>query len=201
MMKHLDGWMKMKTLIINGSPKKNGDIAALLAAFRTHLSGEVKEVSCHDPISPCLDCRCCWKKSGCAVQDGMQEIYAYLEECDNIVLASPVWFSSLSGPMLNIASRFQTIYAGKYICKDRKPEKARNGVLILAGGDPGTERAAAQSAKIILKLLGVDLPCAEIYSMNTDRLPAGKDRRALTEARNAANTLNARCGKDVSGRL
>ena len=191
----------MKTLIINGSPKKNGDIAALLAAFRTHLSGEVKEVSCHDPISPCLDCRCCWEKSGCAVRDGMQEIYAYLEECDNIVLASPVWFSSLSGPMLNIASRFQTIYAGKYIRKDRKPGKIRNGVLILAGGDPGTEYAAAQSAKIILKLLDADLPCTEIYSMNTDRLPAGKDRCALTEARNAANTLNARCGKDVSGRL
>lgn len=191
----------MKTLIINGSPKKNGDIAALLAAFRTHLAGEVKEISCHDPISPCLDCRCCWKKSGCAVQDGMQEIYAYLEECDNIVLASPVWFSSLSGPMLNIAGRFQTIYAGKYIRKDRKPGKTRNGVLILAGGDPGTEHAAAQSAKIILKLLGVDLPCAEIYSMDTDRLPVKEDHRALEEAWQAAERLSALCGGGSRGML
>ena len=190
----------MKTLVINGSPKKNGDTAALLSELLAHLSGEVKVISCRDPISPCLDCRYCWKNSGCAVKDGMQEVYSYLEECDNVVLASPVWFSSLSGPLLNIASRFQTFFAEKYIRGSRTGGRQRNGVLVLTGGEAGTEAAAARSAETILKLLGVRAPCARVFAMDTDRLPAGEDRHALQEARTAAETLNALCAEDTIGR-
>ena len=65
----------MKTLIINGSPRKNGDTVALIEALTQRLSGEIRVISCHDDISPCIDCRFCWKQEGCAVQDDMQEIY------------------------------------------------------------------------------------------------------------------------------
>ena len=54
----------MKTLIINGSPKKNGDTAALIDELLRHLEGEVRIISGDDSISPCIDCRFCWKKNG-----------------------------------------------------------------------------------------------------------------------------------------
>ena len=70
----------MRTLIINGSPKKNGDTTALLDELVRYLEGEAKIISCFDNIAPCCDCRYCWKHSGCALQDDMQEIYPYFED-------------------------------------------------------------------------------------------------------------------------
>ncbi len=86
----------MKTLIFNGSPRINGDTASLLKVVRDSIAGEYKVVNayCCD-ISACMDCRFCWKESGCAIQDEMQEVYDYIQECDNILIASPIYFRNL----------------------------------------------------------------------------------------------------------
>lgn len=181
----------MKTLIINGSPKKNGDTAALVNEFARHLEGDVRIVSAFDNIAPCCDCRFCWNHSGCAIQDGMQEIYRYLAECDNVALASPIWFSSLSGPMLSIASRFQTLFCARFR-RGETIEPKKNGVLILAGAERGTEVIPAQIASTIAKHMGVRRPfVASVYSLDTDRLPACRDETALRQAREAARLLNS----------
>jgi multimeric flavodoxin WrbA len=58
----------MKTLIINGSPRRNGDTSGLIEKLKKQLSGEIDEVSAYyDKIAPCVDCRQCWKKKGCAI--------------------------------------------------------------------------------------------------------------------------------------
>jgi len=182
----------MKTLILNGSPRKNGDIAALLDAFIGELKGEVRVLSMYDGVSPCLDCRYCWTRPGCAVQDGMQEIYDFLPDCDNVVLASPVWFSSLSGPLLNLASRFQTYFAGRMFRKEPAPLTPKNGVVLFAGGEPGTEEPALKAAMTIFKMVNVRRPAvAVVRSMRTDALPAREDAAALEAARAAARALNA----------
>lgn len=49
----------MKTLIINGSPKKDGDTAVLINELVRNLKGEVVILTCYDEISPCNDCRFC----------------------------------------------------------------------------------------------------------------------------------------------
>lgn len=185
----------MKTLVINGSPKKNGDAQALLDAFLEELKGEVRVVTWQDDISPCIDCRACWTKPGCAIKDGMQEIYDYLEDCENVVLASPIWFSSLSGPMLNIASRFQTLFNGRFRRGERRaPDK--NGVLMLVGAQPETKDGPEANAMTIMRNMQVKKPlAAKVYSLNTDRVPAETDAEALQLARDAAKKLNGLCGK------
>lgn len=183
----------MRTLIINGSPRKNGDTTALLDELVKHLEGEVITISCFDEIAPCSDCRYCWKHSGCAINDKMQEIYPYFEECDNVVIASPVWFSSLSGPTLNLASRFQTYFAGR-IFRGEKRKADKNGVLILVGGEKGTEEMPKQNALTIMKTMSVRRPIiATICSMNTDKIPAAEDQEALAQVREAAQMLNELC--------
>ena len=180
----------MKTLIINGSPKKDGDTAALIKEFSRHLQGEVLEISHFNGISPCNDCRYCWENDGCVIDDDMQRIYSYLEECDNLVLASPVWFSSVSGPLLNIASRLQTYFAARFFRDAGDQMCHKNSVLIFAGAEPGTERSAEVTAKIILKQANA-LPCAAfVKAMNTNEIPAAHDASALAGARNAALLLN-----------
>ena len=68
----------MRTLIFDGSPHRNGDTAAMIEAFCTELGGDVERVRAYElqgKIAACVDCRACWKKPGCAIKDGMQEIY------------------------------------------------------------------------------------------------------------------------------
>lgn len=50
----------MKTLILNGSPRKNGDTMTWLKEFINRLDGEYKIVNAYKcNIKPCIDCRYC----------------------------------------------------------------------------------------------------------------------------------------------
>lgn len=181
----------MKTLIINGSPRKNGDTGALIDALQSQLTGEVRVISCRDNISPCIDCRFCWKNEGCAIRDDMQEIYEYLTDCDNIVLASPVWFSSLSGPALNLTSRFQTYFASRRFRGAPVEKKPKKGLILLVGGNAGTEIHPLETARMILRTAGcVKEKITSVVSMNTDEVPAKDDRSALDQIRKEAERLN-----------
>ena len=65
----------MKTLILNGSPRKKGETAFMIEALSRELGGEIKVVNAYTAdIRPCVDCRWCFKNPGCAVKDEMQEV-------------------------------------------------------------------------------------------------------------------------------
>lgn len=101
----------MKTLILNGSPRKNGDTVSLIKKLTQQLNGEYKIVDAYySNISACVDCRYCWNNEGCSINDEMAEIYDYIVGCDNVVIASPIYFSQPTGKLLDICSRFQTIF-------------------------------------------------------------------------------------------
>ena len=170
----------MKTLIFNGSPRKNGDTAGLLKLFTDRLSGEYKIVDAYRcNISPCLDCRYCQKRSGCAVKDEMQEVYEYLKDCDNVLIASPVYFSELTGKMLDVGSRLQMYYCGKRFRKEEGGLKPKKGAVLLVGGGDGKPEKAYETAKTLLKLMN----CKEIHELicshNTDTVPAIEDAHAV----------------------
>ncbi len=123
----------------------------------------------------------------------MQQVYDYLINCDAVVLASPVWFSSLSGPALNIGSRLQTYFARKFFRRLPSPLKPKHGVILLAGAQPGTEENPIANAKTILGLANIaKTDITVICSMHTDTLPASEDTLALDTAKAAAQRLS--CG-------
>jgi len=180
----------MKTLIFNGSTRKNGDTEALINEFAAHLNGEVKIVSHNDNISPCIDCRYCHTNAGCAINDDMQKVYKFLKECDNIVLASPVWFKSLSGPLINICSRVQELYAAKFF-RGEPDSKIKQGVIILVSGVQGMEEVPEKTALNLMKFMNVDISSVEkIYSFNTSSMPAKDDKIALEKCSEVADKLN-----------
>ena len=185
----------MKTLILNGSTKRQGDTAALIGEMRKHLTGEVLELSCFDGISPCTDCRDCWDAPGCSLHDALRPLYPFFESCDNLVLASPVWFGELSGPLLNLASRLvQPYFAARRFRNEAPQIRKKNGVLILtAGGEKRTEEKAADTAHALFKSMNA-LPCLmNVFSLDTDSRPAAEDERALEKAKEAALLLNGLC--------
>ncbi len=126
----------MKTLILNGSPRPQGDTVALIQAFREGLKGEIWQIDAYRMnVSPCVDCRACMRGGGCRIQDDMEQIYQAAAEADVLAIASPLYFSTLTGPLLSLCSRFQALYAAR-----RRgivlpgPEKA--GVALLVGTPP-----------------------------------------------------------------
>lgn len=59
----------MKTLILNGSPRVNGDTESLIQVVTQNIVGEYKIINTYRcTISPCIDCRYCWNNSGCAIE-------------------------------------------------------------------------------------------------------------------------------------
>ena len=102
----------MKTLLLNGSPHPSGDTAALVAHLfsrfpETHGIHQIDAYTAG--IAPCCDCRYCWRADGCCIRDSMNGLIDELDSFDNILIASPVYFSTLTPPLLSVASRLQLI--------------------------------------------------------------------------------------------
>jgi len=123
----------------------------------------------------------------------MQEVYRYIEEFDNIILASPIYFSELSGSLLSLLSRVQTYFASKYFRGEDTNPKKKNGVLILVGAQKGTEEKASATAHTVFRYLNA-LPCvANVFLLNTNNVAAIDDNVALKQSQDAANLLNRLC--------
>ena len=142
----------MKTLIINGSPRKTGDTAFLLSEFKKHINHEIIEISAYyNNINPCNDCRFCMKKKGCNVNDDMQLIYA--DNFDNVIFASPLYMSNLTPPLIGLASRFQAYFCAKHFLNDEFQLRKKKAALILVGGGDGGPAEAIKLSQWIFKKL------------------------------------------------
>ncbi len=180
-----------KTLIFNGSPRKQGDTAALIRVLTGSLTGEYRVVDCYRAdISPCVDCRACRREEGCVLQDGMQEIYRYIEGCDNVVIASPIYYAELTGKLLDVASRFQVYYSARTFRNEDPWIRPKKGGVILAGGGDGDPKRPYATAKILLRQLNVREIFPLVCSHGTNDLPAGEDGEALQRVRELAAFLN-----------
>ena len=95
--------MAKKIMILNGSPRFNGNTAALIASFTDGAKSAGHEVVCFDlqkmNIHPCLGCCGGGKdpESPCVQKDDMLKIYPAYKEADIVVLASPLYYWTISG--------------------------------------------------------------------------------------------------------
>jgi len=179
-----------RTLIINGSPRINGDTAALLRELRKYLQGEIIEVSAfRSDIAPCVDCRGCSKTARCVVKDEMSILYG--DDFDNVVLASPVYYATLPGQVLSLMSRFQPQHAATYFLNiplDLRPKKA---ALILTAGGRGNEASTRHHVRCLFRMLNAHgYEEHTVMSTRTDYIPAKDDEAALAGVRKLAEWLN-----------
>ena len=121
----------MNILVLNGSPRPNGNTAAMVNAFVEGAGENGHQITvvdvCRKKIAGCLACEYCHTKGEgrCIQQDDMQEIYPVLKEAEMIVLASPIYYHSFTGQLQCAINR---IYALD------KPEKLKKAALILSSG-------------------------------------------------------------------
>ncbi len=99
----------MKVLILNGSPRKNGNTARALeemaSIFReAGVDYEILPVGSMN-IRGCIACDCCQKTGKCVFDDEVNKAAEKLKECDGLVIASPVYFASANGTLISFLDR------------------------------------------------------------------------------------------------
>lgn len=164
----------MHTVILNGSPRKNGDTAFIINLITKKLNGTFSVIDTFkSDVQPCSDCRLCYENNFCRINDYMKEYREEIENCDNIIIASPLYFSMLTGSILNFVSRFQFYYVSKYIRKDKHIKvKNKNGYLVLVGGGATKDTAAVvKTSKLIFMQINAVFKDVFEY-INTDSVSA-----------------------------
>ena len=96
--------MPKKILILKSSPRIHGNsntLAERAAAGARDMGADVKVFNLHDmDIRPCDACNECRETGGvCVIGDEMQALYPRLREADAIVLASPIYWFTMSAQL------------------------------------------------------------------------------------------------------
>jgi multimeric flavodoxin WrbA len=117
-----------QVLVILGSPRKKGNSSTLAARISRGAKSTAAEVETlflqAMKISPCRGCNTCQKHNskGCAIKDDMQKIYPKLIKADAWVIASPVYWFTMSAQTKIFMDRFYALpayaknpFAGKRI--------------------------------------------------------------------------------------
>ncbi len=87
----------MKTVILFGSPRKDGNTHALVDAFARVIREKRHEVNVlylgDMNLSPCRGCLACLEKGECAIDDDMEQVKRHIGEAEVVVYATPIyWF-------------------------------------------------------------------------------------------------------------
>ena len=107
----------MKVLMINGSPRVNGNTSVALAQMqkvfeKNGIESEIVQVG-NKEIRGCMSCGYCFKNGKCAIDDIVNnELAEKFEQCDGLVVASPVYYASANGTLVSLLDRL--FYSTKF---------------------------------------------------------------------------------------
>ena len=133
----------MKVLLINGSPKSDGNtsiaIDEMVKIFREDgVETEVIQVG-NKVIRGCIGCGKCFEKGSCVFDDIVNETAAKLEAADGLVIATPVYYASANGTLVSFLDRL--FYSANY---DMTMKVGASVVSCRRGGNSATFEAMNQ---------------------------------------------------------
>mgnify|MGYP001479985620 CR=1 FL=1 len=99
----------MKVLIINGSPRVNGNTSVAVREMENvfaeeGVETEVVQVGNKD-IRGCIACGYCRENGKCVFNDVVNELAPKFEEADGLVVASPVYYASANATLIACLTR------------------------------------------------------------------------------------------------
>lgn len=99
----------MKVLLVNASPRKNGNTALALSQMvevfeKEGIETELVNIGTQ-PVRGCIACLSCRKTGKCVFDDIVNEVAPKFSECDGIVLATPVYFASANATLSAFCDR------------------------------------------------------------------------------------------------
>ncbi|MBU5478817.1 flavodoxin family protein [Eubacterium sp. MSJ-13] len=99
----------MKVLMINGSPRVNGNTSIALGEMKKvfeaeGVEAEIVQVGNKD-VRGCIACRRCAELGKCVFDDVVNELAPKFEEADGLVIASPVYYASANATLIATLDR------------------------------------------------------------------------------------------------
>lgn len=161
--------MAVKVLGILGSPRRGGNTEILLdqalAGARSQGAETEKLILNELDITPCQSCDKCLETGECATDDDMSLVYPKLNAADCLILASPIFFSSLTAQAKLMIDRCQSIWAAKYVLGRQVAKRRRRGLFIsTAAGDSSQFQAAIPVVRALFSTLDVSYDGALLFS-------------------------------------
>lgn len=130
--------MAKHILILNGSPRQNGNTSALIREFSRGAKESGHEVSTFLLHKMNIHgCKGCWQggkdpDSPCTIKDDMDEIYPIYRKADIVVLASPLYYWSISG---QLKTAFDRLFAVAEANEDYLNPSKDTALLMAAESD------------------------------------------------------------------
>ncbi len=129
---------------IYGSPRRNGNTSTLLKSAVSgalEMGAAVNEIVLRDmKMSPCLEIYGCKKDGECAIKDDFAKVRDALLSADGIMIASPVFFYTVSAHTKILMDRCQSLWVKKYWIDQESPgkrERRKKALVISAGATRG----------------------------------------------------------------
>lgn len=126
-----------KVLILNGSPRVNGNTSVALKEMEqvfqeNGVEAEIVQVG-NKAIRGCVACGSCAKTGKCVFDDGVNEIAKKFEEADGLVVASPVYYASANATLIACLDRL--FYSSRF---DKSMKVGASVVCARRGGCSAT---------------------------------------------------------------
>jgi multimeric flavodoxin WrbA len=133
----------LKVRGIVGSPCKNGSVDLLVSEVlkgAASKGAETCKLYLNDlNIKPCQSCGVDPNPGHCLFKDDMEQVYDVLENCDAVVLGSPVYFDTVSAQVKLMIDRSNCLMP--YVEKadgtfgfERRLKKPKKGVFVVVSG-------------------------------------------------------------------
>lgn len=191
--------MPHKLAAFAGSPRRGGNSetlldSALAGAAEADPKAEVRKFILNDmDIRPCRNCGFCSRTGYChfADSDDMKEIYEWLDQADRFILASPIYFATVSAQTKLMMDRCQAIWARKYLLKKKHPNVDREALFLSCGGFEHDRffKCTRQVVAAWCVVSDIHLTADLFYAGIDDKGAIEKHSSALAEARAAGVTL------------
>jgi len=160
-------------IIISGSPRKEGnsDAIAAFAAEQLTKAGHsvdityVRNMTFHE----CIGCDSCKKTGNCVFNDSASELIQQLLTADGVLLATPIYYTSLPGTVKRLIDRFYVNYNPWEGIKQPNPAR-KFAVVFTYGGTP--DEVAAKAIDISaygFKDLGYGSSRSVLCGMNVEK--------------------------------
>ena len=157
---------------VYGSPRRKGNTATLLKkAVRgaSDAGARVEEIVLRDlKMSPCLEIYGCNKAGECRLKDDFQAARDRILASQGLMLASPVFFYTVSAHTKILMDRFQSLWVKKYWIEKTARDKQttrRKGLFISAGATKGKKLfdGILLSLKYFFEVIDMELWKALLY--------------------------------------
>ena len=181
----------MKLLALMGSPREGGNTDMLVdeaVEAAAEAGADVEKINLHTALAGemCNGCLACTQAAKCVVDPATDAVLEKIKAADAVLLASPVWWLSVSSQVKALIDHFQVFLNDDFT--SRIPAK-RIGVICVCGGkEEAIAEAAINQLSQVFTILHLDV-VGTVAAAGFDRkgavaadLPTCEKARALARA-------------------